>query len=107
MAEKGKTLQARVPAEYARRFATVAAARGISESALVREATDKILAEAEDDIDGLKARVRARLKAREEQELADIDAAFTTPADEPADEQAAEKARAAAGTSNQVGRSGQ
>lgn len=71
--DKGKTLQARVDAEYAQRFAVLAAAKGISESALVRQATDKILAEAEGQIDALKAEVRARLRADEEKSLAELD----------------------------------
>ncbi|MAT05314.1 MAG: hypothetical protein CL424_09765 [Acidimicrobiaceae bacterium] len=71
--DKGKTLQARVDAEYAHRFAVLAAAKGISESALVRQATDKILAEAEGQIDALKAEVRARLRADEEKAFAELD----------------------------------
>lgn len=71
--DKGKTLQARVDAEYAQRFAVLAAAKGISESALVRLAIDKVLAEAEGQIDALKAEVRARLRADEEKSLAELD----------------------------------
>lgn len=71
--EKGKTLQARVDAAYAQRFAVLVAAKGISESALVRLATDKILAEAEGQIDALKAQVRARLRADEEKALSELD----------------------------------
>ena len=61
-AQKGKTLQLRVNADYARRFAAVAKARGLTESGLLKVGADKVLAEAEGDIDALKARCGSKIR---------------------------------------------
>jgi hypothetical protein len=79
-AQKGKTLQLRVNADYARRFAAVAKARGLTESGLLKVGADKVLAEAEGDIDALKAQVRAQYEAAKRQALAELDALVPRPA---------------------------
>ncbi len=81
-APKGKTLQLRVNADYARRFAAVAKARGLSESALLKVGADKVLAEAEADIDALKAQVRAQYDAAKKQALAELDTLVSLESDE-------------------------
>ncbi|HUO37864.1 MAG TPA: hypothetical protein VMU34_08495 [Mycobacterium sp.] len=83
-APKGKTLQLRVNADYARRFAAVAKARGLSESALLKVGADKVLAEAEADIDALKAQVREQYEAAKKQALAELDALVAKPDTEDA-----------------------
>jgi hypothetical protein len=69
-----------VNADYARRFAAVAKARGLTESALLKVGADKVLAEAEGDIDALKAQVREQYEAAKRQALAELDALVPRPA---------------------------
>ncbi len=80
-APKGKTLQLRVSADYARRFAAVAKARGLTESGLLKVGADHVLAEAEGDIDALKAQVREQFEAAKRQALAELDALVPRQAD--------------------------
>ena len=88
-AEKGKTLQLRVNADYARRFAAVARARGLTESGLLKVGADNVLAEAEGDIDALKAQVREQYEAAKKQALAELDALIPRPvAADPSPDQA-------------------
>lgn len=81
-APKGKTLQLRVSADYHRRFAAVATAKGLTEAGLLKEGVDKVLAEAENDIDALKAQVRAKFEAAKKQALAELDGAFLHTAEQ-------------------------
>lgn len=78
---KGKTLQLRVNADDYRRFSAVATAKGLTEAGLLKKGFDKVLAEAENDIDALKAEVRAKFEAAKKQALAELDGAFTPVGD--------------------------
>ena len=57
---KEKALQARVSPEFAKRFNTMAKARGKTTSELVREAVEKMMAEAEADMEALRAELRRK-----------------------------------------------
>ncbi len=63
----GKTLQMRADAEYAAKVRTLAFVKETSESAIVREATDRVMMEA--DVDELIAQVRQRC----EQQVAELE----------------------------------
>ncbi|OBA96295.1 hypothetical protein A5662_18125 [Mycobacteriaceae bacterium 1482268.1] len=57
---KEKALQARVSPEFAKRFNTMAKARGKTTSELVREAVEKMMADAESDLEGLRAELHRK-----------------------------------------------
>lgn len=65
--QAGKTLQMRADGEYVAKVATLAFVKETSESAIVREATDRVMAEA--DVDELIAQVRQRC----EQQVAELE----------------------------------
>lgn len=63
---KDAALQARVSPEFARKFNAIAKARGKSTSELVREAVEKIAADADADLENMQAELERRY--REERE---------------------------------------
>jgi len=79
---KEKALQARVSPEFAKRFNTMAKARGKTTSELVREAVEKMMADAESDMEGLRAELHRRY-VEEQKALGLIpdDEASSTPTD--------------------------
>lgn len=60
-----KTLQARVSPETAHRFSTIAKARGMTTSQLVRTAIDRVMKDAENDMDSLRERLRRQYLAEQ------------------------------------------
>lgn len=60
--DRVKVLQVRVDNETAHRFSALAAATGMSETALLRKAVEDALIEAEGQIDVLQEQLRARIK---------------------------------------------
>ncbi|MEV0711588.1 hypothetical protein [Nocardia aurea] len=62
MVKSGRTLQVRVDDETARKFAVVARARRMTESELLRVTINNMLRETENNVDMLKAKLRAEFE---------------------------------------------
>lgn len=60
-----KTLQVRVPTDTAQRFTTIAKARGMTTSQLVRTAIDQVMREADRELDSLRERLHRQYLAEQ------------------------------------------